>query len=77
MRLANFTHANVEEAPGRLARVVGDLDMISFHYYSHAAKATILLAPGAALPVTESVETVTKLKEGTKHVPTRKQKRPA
>lgn len=71
MRLGKFTHANLNTP------VYGDLDMISFWYHSESAKGTLLVAPGAVLPVKESVDEVTKLKEGKTNESVRKQKRTA
>lgn len=57
MRLEKLTHANLK------APVVVDMDLLVAWYFSKSHEATHLLFSGSAmLPVSESVETVTKLK---------------
>ncbi len=64
MRLVKLTHANVMDESGGLTTVYADIDAISFWYYSQAAKATLVLGPGAIVPVKESAEAVALLKQG-------------
>ena len=56
--LAKLTHGTLPSTP-----VMADLDLIVFWYHSEGSRATHLVAAGGAvLPVTESVEQITRLK---------------
>lgn len=64
--VVKLTHANVKNPDtGKLEAVTADLDLISFWYHSPGSRATHLVANGGAImPVVESVEYITSLKEG-------------
>ena len=56
--LAKLTHGTLPKTP-----VMADLDLIVFWYYSEGSRTTHLVAAGGAIvPVSESVEQITRLK---------------
>lgn len=58
MKLLRLTHANLHTP------LIVDAALLGFIYYSESQRCTIImLSGGAAAPVKESVEEVTKLKE--------------
>lgn len=68
--LVKLSHGLIPNTP-----VMADLDLIVFYYYSENSKATHLVAVGGAtLPVMESIEQITRLKNQANKTKTKEKK---